>query len=73
MGMRHDTQLMGMKEICGYMELGERTVRRLIQEEGLPATKIGKEWMSDTGLIVLWRRERIKNAKGVRNGESVKG
>lgn len=73
MGVKQDTQLMGMQEICRYVGRCERVVRQWIRHEGFPAVKLGGEWISDTGLIILWRRDRIKNAKGVRNGEDFQG
>lgn len=51
--------LHGMKAICGYMQKSENTVLKYIRKEGLPAGKIGGEWVSDAGRIDQWRLERI--------------
>lgn len=59
-------QLVGMKEICAYMRRSDRTVRKLIRLHGFPAVKIEGEWVSDSELISLWLREKIKD---VRHGE----
>ena len=51
--------LHGMKAICGYMKKSESTVLKYIRDEGLPAGKIGGEWVSDEGRIDAWRLGRI--------------
>ena len=53
-------QLVGMKEICAHMKRSECTVRKLIRLHELPAVKIEGEWISDSELINVWRRERSK-------------
>lgn len=49
----------GMKAICTYMDKSESTVLKYIRGEGLPAAKIGGEWVSDEGRIDDWRLSRI--------------
>ena len=56
-------QLVGMKEICAHMKRSERTVRKLIRLHELPAVKIEGEWISDSELINVWLREKIKDRK----------
>ena len=51
--------LHGMKAICAYMGKSENTVTKYIRDEGLPAGKIGGEWVSDEGRIDDWRLRRI--------------
>ena len=51
--------LHGMKAICTYMDKSESTVLKYIRGEGLPAAKIGGEWVSDEGRIDDWRLCRI--------------
>ncbi|MDR2051124.1 MAG: helix-turn-helix domain-containing protein [Deltaproteobacteria bacterium] len=51
--------LHGMKAICAYLEKSESTVFKYIKEEGLPAAKIGGQWVSDEGRIDDWRLSRI--------------
>lgn len=58
---REQTALIGMKAICEYMGRSEATVLKLIQTEGLPATKIAGIWESDRVMIDEWRREKIAN------------
>ena len=56
-------QLVGMKEICAHMKRSECTVRKLIRLHELPAVKIEGEWISDSELINVWLREKIKDRK----------
>jgi len=55
------TALVGMKAICDYIGRSEATVLKLIQSEGLPATKIAGIWESDRELIGDWRKKKIMN------------
>ena len=57
------TALQGMKAICNYAGKSENTLRKLIQDEGFPAKKVGGEWMSDTGLVDAWRLEKVVSKK----------
>jgi predicted DNA-binding transcriptional regulator AlpA len=49
-----------MKAICRYIGKSESTVLKYIRDEGLPAGKIGGEWISDEGRIDDWRLRRVK-------------
>lgn len=51
--------LHGMKAICAYLDKSENTVLKYIRTEGLPASKIGGEWVSDAFRIDEWRLKRI--------------
>ena len=51
--------LQGMKALCTYMGKSESTVLKYIRNEGLPAAKIGGEWVSDEGRVDAWRMSRI--------------
>jgi len=59
--VKEHAALIGMKAICEHMSRSEATVLKLIQTEGLPATKIAGIWESDRGMIDEWRREKIAN------------
>jgi len=39
-------------------------IRRWIQDEGFPAKKMGRLWISDAGLINSWFRHRLERDKG---------
>ena len=53
--------LTGMKEICIYLRRSEATILGWIRAEGLPATKLGGQWESDSSLIDQWRIDRISD------------
>lgn len=46
--------LFGLKAIGSYLGKSDKTVRKLIRTEGLPARKIGGEWASDKAWINEW-------------------
>ena len=58
-GGLHMAGLAGNKDVCACVERSEPIVRKWIKTEGLPATKIGGAWISDTELIDEWRAKRI--------------
>jgi hypothetical protein len=47
--------LKGMKQICSHVNMSETTVLKLIRSTGLPAKKIGGQWISDIMLLEQWR------------------
>lgn len=47
--------LVGMKDICQYMQRSEASVLRLIRDYDFPAKKIMGIWESHTILIERWR------------------
>lgn len=51
-----------MKDISNYIDRSEPTVRKWIDNQGLPVAKIGGAWISDTDLIDEWRAKRILEA-----------
>jgi len=51
--------LNGIKAIGAYVDRSGVTVRKWINNHGLPAAKIGGAWISDTELIDEWRAKRI--------------
>lgn len=56
---KSETALVGMAEICAYVQRSEKTVQDLIKNEGFPAKKLGGIWESDRLLVDKWRRKRI--------------
>lgn len=56
-------QLVGLKGIGLYMRRSENTVKKLIKLHNLPAIKIEKEWVSDSELIDVWLKEKIRDVK----------
>ena len=51
--------LSGMKDICDYIHRSEATVLEWIRVRGLPATKLGGIWESDSDLIDQWKKGMI--------------
>lgn len=39
-----DNEIMNIKEVAQYLAVNEQTVYRLVQNEKLPAVKIGGQW-----------------------------
>ncbi len=54
--------LIGMKDICDYLNRSEATVTKLLKEyPTFPAEKIGGGmWESDTELIDEWRKKILR-------------
>jgi len=44
-------------EIAQALRTDDKTVRRLIKEEGLPARKIGRRWLVEEGALRRWLAE----------------
>jgi len=61
-GFPLNTTLKNRDEISAFCRRDWRVIRRLIAEEGFPATKDGKLWVSDMILIQNWQRSRIEKA-----------
>lgn len=56
-------RLTGIKAIKQYMGIqSDATIMDRIQLQGMPATKIGGIWESETDLIDKWRREQIEKS-----------
>ncbi len=60
---KSETALVGMAEICAYMQRSEKTMLDLIKNENFPAKKLGGIWESDTLLADKWRRKRINQER----------
>jgi len=56
--------LVGLKEICTYVERGKGTIRKWTREENFPAVVIDGRWESNTALIDTWRTRRIERLCG---------
>jgi len=47
-------ELMTLEEVADYLRVTEKTVYRLLKRNGIPATKVGRQWRFDRGLIDEW-------------------
>lgn len=54
--------LQGLGAISAFLGKSIPTTRKLIVEEGLPASKIRSEWTSDRELIIEWQRDKIRQS-----------
>lgn len=63
--MVESTALIGMKDIAKYVWRSNTTVLDWIRTKGFPAKKENSIWMSDRILVDDWRRDRIRNEKGL--------
>jgi hypothetical protein len=55
------TELEGMKQICMHVKRSEATVLDWIRFMSFPAKKLGGIWVSDTDLIVIWKKKIISD------------
>jgi hypothetical protein len=70
-GRAASTTLHGMKAICAYMGKSESTILKYIKNEGLPAAKIGGEWVSDRDLVDEWRMQAIVAGRSCKSESEV--
>ena len=52
-------QLDGLKAIAAYAGVSENTLKKLIKEDGFPVGKIGRQWISNTDAVDMWRFGKI--------------
>lgn len=52
-------ELRGRKKICRHTGHKWKTIEKLLQS-GFPATKLGRDWISDTEEIAMWRLRRVR-------------
>lgn len=50
-----NNDLIGMKDICDYVNRSSPTVLSMIRDMGFPAVKVGGIWESSRGKIAEWR------------------
>lgn len=52
-------ELRGRRRICKYVGHKWPTIEKMIGQ-GFPATKIGRDWVSDTEEIAQWKLRRMR-------------
>ena len=52
-------RLMTIVEVAAYMQVSRFTVYRLAREQGMPATKIGRQWRFQREEIDQWVRQQV--------------
>ncbi|MFQ5932737.1 MAG: helix-turn-helix domain-containing protein [Nitrospiraceae bacterium] len=51
-------ELLTVAETCRYLKIAPRTLYRYIQNQRMPAFKLGKEWRFVRSDLVQWLRQR---------------
>ncbi len=51
------TELMTLKEVANYLRVTKKTIYRLLESRGIPATKVGRQWRFDKASIDVWLRQ----------------
>lgn len=49
--------LMTLEEVASYLRVTKKTVYRLLEKRGIPATKVGHQWRFDKAAIDTWLRQ----------------
>lgn len=60
-------ELLTFKDAVEFLKTSEKTLMKLLQEENIPARKIGKEWRFSKDALIKWvsegdSRDYTKNA-----------
>jgi excisionase family DNA binding protein len=56
-------ELMKLEEVADYLRVAEKTIYRLIDKQGIPATKVGHQWRFDKADIDAWLRQNSIDTK----------
>ena len=51
------TQLMTLEEVASYLRVTKKTIYRLLERNGIPAMKAGRQWRFDKASIDVWLRQ----------------
>ncbi|MCF8567717.1 helix-turn-helix domain-containing protein [Alicyclobacillus tolerans] len=47
-------EILTFKEAAEFLKIGEKTLLKLLQEQALPARKLGREWRFSKQALVDW-------------------
>ena len=50
-------ELMTLEEVAQYLRVTEKTIYRLLDKKGIPATRVGHQWRFDKVVIDIWLRQ----------------
>jgi excisionase family DNA binding protein len=56
-------KLMTVGEVADYLRVTEKTIYRLLERRGIPATKVGRQWRFNITSIDKWLRQNSVKAK----------
>lgn len=57
------TELMTLEEVAAYLRVTEKTIYRLLDRSGIPASRIGRQWRFDKNSIDRWLKENSIRVK----------
>jgi excisionase family DNA binding protein len=55
------TELMTLQEVADYLRVTKKTVYRLLERDGIPATRVGSQWRFEKAAIVVDDEEIIRS------------
>ena len=56
-------ELMKLEEVADYLRVAEKTIYRLIDKRGIPATKVGHQWRFNKADIDTWLLQNSTDTK----------
>ena len=56
-------ELMTVEEVAQYLRVTKKTIYRLLKRDGIPATKVNKQWRFDRVLIDEWLKRKSVGTK----------
>lgn len=57
------TELMTVEEVADYLRVTKKTIYRLLERDGIPATKVGNRWRFERAAIEDWLQRKSVGAK----------
>ena len=55
-------QLITLEEVANYLRVTEKTIYRLLDKRGIPATRVGHQWRFDKAAIDTWLNQSSTEA-----------
>ena len=56
-GINMEKEILNLQEASGFLQVGERTLLKLLREEHIPGRKIGREWRFSRDALLTWLSE----------------
>jgi excisionase family DNA binding protein len=56
------TKLMTLDELASYLRVTKKTIYRMLERKGIPATKVGRQWRFNKAEIDTWLTQSSNNA-----------
>ncbi|MFA5315896.1 MAG: response regulator [Dehalococcoidales bacterium] len=57
------SELMTLEEVANYLRVNEKTIYRLLNEDDIPAMKVGRQWRFDRETIYKWLHQNSTKNK----------